>query len=122
MYINSQNQLYFGDCAVGDREATPEEIAEWELSRLPKPLSPLEQIRALEAAKADDTAKIIRQTLLRAVFEEAMKLPQVALLLAENPYEAVKAQVISDLVRDDPGFRLMYELEQQVIPLRAQIP
>ena len=35
MYINQQNQLYFGDCAQGDREATAEEIAAWELARLP---------------------------------------------------------------------------------------
>jgi hypothetical protein len=34
MWINKQNQLYFGDIAQGDREATPEEIADWELSRL----------------------------------------------------------------------------------------
>ena len=27
MWINSNNQLYQGDCVVGDREATPEEIA-----------------------------------------------------------------------------------------------
>jgi hypothetical protein len=33
MWINSQNQLYFGDCTLGDREATPEEIAAWEVAR-----------------------------------------------------------------------------------------
>lgn len=33
MFINSQNQLYVGDMAAGDREATPEEIAAWEALR-----------------------------------------------------------------------------------------
>jgi len=33
MWINSQNQLYIGDCAQGDREATAEEIAAWEAAR-----------------------------------------------------------------------------------------
>ena len=33
MYINSQNQLYSGDMAQGDREATASEIAAWERSR-----------------------------------------------------------------------------------------
>ena len=47
MFINSQNQIYFGDCVQGDREATPEEIAAWELSRLP---TPVDQIQAIEAA------------------------------------------------------------------------
>jgi hypothetical protein len=33
MYINSQGQIYFGDLIQGDRAATAEEIAAWELSR-----------------------------------------------------------------------------------------
>jgi hypothetical protein len=33
MYINSQNQIYFGDYVAGDRAATPEEVAAWEASR-----------------------------------------------------------------------------------------
>lgn len=32
MYINAQNQLYFGDCVAGDREATEQEIAAWSAS------------------------------------------------------------------------------------------
>lgn len=33
MFINSEGVLYQGDCAAGDREATPEEIAAWEAER-----------------------------------------------------------------------------------------
>lgn len=48
MFINSQNQLYLGDCAVGDRVATSQEVAAWELSRQP---TPLQEIAELEASK-----------------------------------------------------------------------
>jgi hypothetical protein len=34
-YMNSQGTVYEGDRVVGDREATVEEIAAWELSRQP---------------------------------------------------------------------------------------
>lgn len=86
------------------------------------PPSPLSQIRALEAAKADDVAKVTRQTLLMAVVDKAMERPEVVAMLQEYPLEAVKAQVISALVDTDPGFRLMWELEQQIEPLRALVP
>jgi hypothetical protein len=88
----------------------------------PPPLpTPLEQIRALEAAKADASAKVVRQTLLRAAVEKAMERPEVVAMLQDYPAEEVKAQVISTLVESDPGFKLMWELEQAVKPLRAQI-
>jgi hypothetical protein len=35
MFIDSQNQLYLGDCAQGDRDATPAEVAAWTLARQP---------------------------------------------------------------------------------------
>ena len=35
MYINEQNNIYFGDMRTGDREATQAEIAAWELSQKP---------------------------------------------------------------------------------------
>jgi hypothetical protein len=122
MYINSQNQLYFGDLAQGDREATPEEIAAWELSRLPKPPSPLEQIRALEAAKADDTAKITRQALLMQTVAIALAAPEAEALTAGMTPEQAKASVTAYLVQTDPGFKLLFELEQAIEPLRAQMP
>mgnify|MGYP003645219368 CR=1 FL=1 len=86
------------------------------------PPTPIEQIRAIEAAKADDTAKVIRQTLLMAVVDKAMERPEVVAMLQAYPAEAVKAQVISTLVDTDPGFKLMWELEQAIGPLRAQLP
>jgi hypothetical protein len=35
MFIDSQNQLYLGDCAQGDRDATPAEVAAWTLACQP---------------------------------------------------------------------------------------
>lgn len=122
MYINSQYKLYFGECAQGDREATAEEIAAWELSRVPAPPTPLEQIRALEAAKADDVAKVIRQALLMQTVAIALARPDAVAMTAGMPAQHAQAAVIAQLVATDPGFKLMYELEQAIVPLRAQIP
>lgn len=35
MWTDAQGIIYFGDCQQGDRSATPEELAAWELSRQP---------------------------------------------------------------------------------------
>tara|TARA_R110000868_G_scaffold85636_4_gene240735 strand:- start:687 stop:1055 length:369 start_codon:yes stop_codon:yes gene_type:complete len=121
MWIDSENNLYFGDCAQGDREATLEEMAAWEQSRLPIPPTPLEQIRALERQYADDTAKITRQTLLMATVATAQARPEAAALTAGMTQEEAKATVTAYLVATDPGFKRMFELEQAIEPLRAQI-
>lgn len=122
MYINSQNHLYFGDCAQGDRAATAEEVATWNLARAPKPPTPLEQIRALEAAKSDDIAKITRQALILQTINLALARPEAAALIeGKTPGEA-QAIVAAVLCATDPGFKLIYELEQMIAPLRAQIP
>ena len=49
MWINSQGQLYYGDCVVGDRAATPEEVAAWEASRIePEKTKAKRQIAEIE--------------------------------------------------------------------------
>ena len=113
MFINSQNKPYFGDCVPGDREATPEEIAAWELSRAPAPPSPLEKIRALEAEYSDAQTRVMRQSLLAIALDRAMQAPAAAGLSI--------AQVRAALLSKDNGFKAMYELEQKVEELRAQL-
>jgi hypothetical protein len=113
------------NCLTG--EVVELELTQAELdaiAALPPPPgpTPLEQIRAIEAAKADDVAKVVRQTLLLAAVEKAMERPEVVAMLQDYPAEEVKAQVIGTLVESDPGFKLMWELEQAIEPLRAQIP
>jgi len=44
MFKSNSGHLYFGDCAQGDRIATAEEIAAWELARQPT----YKQLRATE--------------------------------------------------------------------------
>ena len=108
---------------AGCVQITEEEAEDIRIAAIvpPTPPTPLEQIRAIEAAKADASAKVVRQTLLRAAVEKAMERPEVVAMLQDYPAEEVKAQVISTLVESDPGFKLMWELEQAVKPLRAQL-
>jgi hypothetical protein len=113
------------NCLTG--EVVEHELTQAELDAIaampaPPGSTPLEQIRAIEAAKADDSAKVVRQTLLMAVVDKAMERPEVVAMLQAYPAEAVKAQVISTLVDTDPGFKLMWELEQAIEPLRALVP
>ena len=49
MYINQQGNIYQGDCAIGDREATQEEIAAYIVARTPDPKDAIRaQIKKLE--------------------------------------------------------------------------
>lgn len=121
-YSNQTNTLYFGDLAQGDRAATPQEIADWELSRLPKPPTPLQQIRAIEASKAEDVAKVTRQALLMQTVAIALATPEAAALTSGMTPQDARAAVVAYLVATDPGFKLMYDLEQEIEPLRALIP
>jgi len=97
MYINSQNQLYFGDCATGDREATAEEIAAWELSRLP---TPVDQIQAIEAANP------ITHRMLRDL---SMTVAQIAgVVTGTDPMV-------------NPAVQQIVALEAQIAVLRARL-
>ena len=105
---------------VGSVPITDEEAEA--LKPVPVPPTPLEQIRALEAAKADDVAKVTRQALLMHTFSIALATPGAQAMTAGMTTEQAKAAVTAYLVQTDPGFKLMWELEQAVEPLRAQIP
>ena len=73
MNIDKNGVLYFGDTRLGDREATTDEIAAWELSRQP---TPLQNIRAAEAAVEDYMRKATRIATLESALDKAMLLPQ----------------------------------------------
>lgn len=88
----------------------------------PTVLTPLEQIRALEAQYADDQAKITRQTLLLTVVGGALASPAGATVTAGMDPETAKATIVATLLATDKSFKLMYELEQNISILRAQIP
>jgi hypothetical protein len=108
-----------GSMPITEQEAEALRIAN---TPAPTPLSPLEQIRAIEAAKADDVAKVTRQVLLMQTVAIAMARPDAQALTDGMTPEQAQAAVTSLLVDTDPGFKLMFELEQAIEPLRAQIP
>jgi hypothetical protein len=89
---------------------------------LPEPPSPIDQIRALEATNADKVAKITRQALLMQTVAIALTTPEGQALAAGMTQEQAKAAATAYLIQKDPGFKLMWELEQAIEPLRAQIP
>lgn len=110
MFIDSIGNLYAGDIRVSDREATAEEIAAWEQSKLP---TPAEQIRALELQYADAQAKLTRQSLLTLALDKACADP-----LAEN---LTRDQVHAFLLTGDNGYAALWDLEQQIVALRGQM-
>jgi hypothetical protein len=113
------------NCLTG--EVVELELTQAELdaiAALPPPPgpTPLKQIRAIEAAKADDVAKVTRQALLMQTLTIALATPEAQAITAGMAPEQAKAAVTAYLVQTDPGFKLMWELEQAIEPLRAQIP
>lgn len=99
MHINSQNQLYFGDCAQGDREATAAEIAAWEQSRLPTARDLLAKLDADNAL----TQRNLRETIM---------------LMAEAFKAATNGTVDLSQVR---GVQMVYAVEAEAEALRAQL-
>ena len=75
--------------------------------------SPVEQIRALEAQYADAQAKLTRQSLLALALDKACADP-----LSEN---LTREQVHAFLLAGDNGYAALWNLEQQVEALRAQV-
>ena len=99
MYINSQGQIYFGDLIQGDRAATAEEIAAWELSRLPTPRDLLAKL---------DADNALTQRNLR----------EVILLMAEGFKQATGGALDLSQVR---GVAIVAAVEAQAEALRAQL-
>ena len=109
----------FATGEFAERELTAEE-----LDALPPPEPPnyLRQIRELEAANADKVAKVTRQALLLQTVSIALATPEAQALTKDLPPKQARAAVISLLVATDPGFKLLFDLEQAIEQLRAQIP
>jgi hypothetical protein len=107
--------------SVTEQELTQAEIDEVLAQPQPPGPTPLEQIRAIEAAKADKTAKFMRQGMLLQTVTIAMARPDAQALTAGMTPEQAKAAVVSVLLATDPGFKLLYDLEQEIEPLRALV-
>jgi hypothetical protein len=86
MYINSQNQMYFGDCAIGDREATQEEIAAYIAARTPDPKDAIRaQIKSME--DRENLPRVTREFML-LTFEAQFP---AAVLAQHDGYVRLKA-------------------------------
>lgn len=93
--------LYAGDLQHGDRPATPEEIEADRIAKLP---TPLERIRAAEAAADDRLKRAARLTALEFQFNKVKALPAAA--------GKTKEEIHAWCYAADADYRELYDLEQ----------
>ena len=114
MNIDKNNILYYGDCSVGDREATAEEVAAWIAAHTPDPKDAIRaQIRTLESTYADAQAKLTRQSLLTLALDKFCADPAAVGLTRDQVHVALMAT--------GGGYAQLFNLEQTVAALRAQL-
>ena len=70
MYIDKQGQCYVGDLAIGDREATEEEVAAWSAANTPS--NALTRIAELEVRQVKELARFTREKTLADAEAEAL--------------------------------------------------
>ena len=104
MWINSNGNVYFGDCAQGDREATPEEVAAWEASRVePDKTKAKRQI-----------AEIERDTLMNRAVREFM-------ILSAEAQAAAQGVTPAQLYAVNPAYKSVKDVDTQVTALRGKL-
>lgn len=104
MYIDKENRPYFGDMQPGDREATPEEVAAWEASRIePEKTKAKRQI-----------AEIERETLMNRAVREFM-LAYAAREAAAN------ALTLDQLYAVNPAYKAVKDVDTQIVALRGKL-
>jgi hypothetical protein len=102
---------------AGCVEITEAEVATIKASRVNVgTLTPLQEIRALEAAAADHMARGTRLVALEASIDIAVRKASDAGLTC------TRAQAQTWLLANDANYKALYDLEQAVRPLRALIP
>lgn len=113
-YSLSKKELYFGDLTPGDREATPEEVAAWELAKQP---APIEQIRAIERSPtvADAMQRAARLVALAYALDDLIRI-------AASKGQTVTRQQAHDwAMLNDSNYKTLYDAEQVIKPLRALV-
>lgn len=104
MHITSNGDVYFGDCAQGDREATPEEVAAWEASRIePEKNKAKRQI-----------AEIERDTLMNRAVREFM-------ILSAEAQAAAQGVTPAQLYAVNPAYKSVKDVDTQVTALRGKL-
>ena len=106
MWINSNGDLYEGDCVVGDREATDDEVAAWEAER----------------SKPDYAAEIDsleRQALMPRATREFML--QMYSTTAAGQGISTPQLIDPNDTHYSPGFAKLSALDLQIKQLRARL-
>jgi len=114
MFIDPAGNLYAGEMRVGDREATPEEIAAWEISRQP---APIDQIRTIERALevSDAMQRGSRLVSLSYALDDLIRIAELKGQIVTRQQAHAWAMV------NDPNYKTLYDAEQVIKPLRALV-
>jgi len=104
MWINQNGSMYFGDMQHGDREASAEEVAVWEASRIePEKAKAKRQISELE-----------RETLMNRAVREFM-------LLSAEAQAAAQGITPAQLYAANPAYKSVKDVDTQVTALRGKL-
>lgn len=106
--------LYSGTLLPGDREATAEEIAAWELARQP---APLEQIRTIERTPgvSDAMQRGCRLVALSYALDDLIRIA------ASKGQTVTRDQAHGWAMVNDSNYRTLYNAEQAIKPLRPLV-
>lgn len=102
--------IYDGQLCPGDREATAEEIAAWELAKQP---AAIEQIRAIENEKEvkDSMVRASRLVALEVAYNKASDDPRMV--------GKTRAEIEAILIVVDRDFRILKDAESRIKKLRV---
>ena len=104
MWMSEKYGIYFGDCLQGDREATPEEVAAWEASRIePEKTKAKRQI-----------AEVERETLMNRAVREFM-------ILSAEAQAAAQGVTPAQLYAANPAYKSVKDVDTQVTALRGKL-
>lgn len=113
MFIDQNGNLYQGEMRLGDREATPEEIATWDAVRNAPP--PLQQIESLEQFQIKRTARAIREERLKQMESYAQTT------LGLNPTQLYAAASLPNAATALRSYKELKDLDNEIAELRKKL-
>lgn len=120
--INSGGVIWFAASATPEQQVAAQGVMNTNLPQLgviepPPPLTPLEQIRAIEATPtvADAAVRAARITALTVALDKVIKVA------ADNGQTVTQAQAHVWAMANDADYSTLFTAEQAIKPLRAQV-
>lgn len=106
--------LYDGSMLDGDREATAQEVAAWEVQKPPKPI---DEIRAIERSPqvADAMARATRLVAMAYALDEFVR---AAALKGQT---ITREQAHAWAMLNDSNYKTLFDAEQLIRPMRARV-